>query len=315
MNTKNKFMKSENLKQIKTIGIIGMGKVGTCLANFIQTNFNKNANSLELAWVCSKHFSEFHNISIFKNLSDITKIPDAIIICTTDDLIKKRADELATRFKENLQEKFVIHCAGAFGCELLAECKKYNARTVAAHPFQTFYSNNFSCLENIAWGIECEKNDELLVANFIKSLNGNPIFLADNILKNKALYHSVGIAASNYLAGAIYFSTLLADEIGIDKNDFLAPIINQTVKNSLAFFAENSKENFPITGPIVRSNLETISKHLEALKNDTDFLHSYSYFGLGLLEIAKKNDMINQQNYSKTKELFFSFLEQNKTDV
>jgi predicted short-subunit dehydrogenase-like oxidoreductase (DUF2520 family) len=291
-----------NLKQIKTIGIIGMGKVGSCLANFIQNDFNKNnynkndsnkkTNLLELSWICSKHFSNSinsnstnynpHNFNVFNNLNETTEVPDAIIICTNDDLIKEKSDDLANHFKENLEDKFIIHCAGAFGIELLSECKKYNAITVAAHPFQTFYSNDFSCLENIAWGIECEKKDELIIMNFIKSLNGKPFFLTRKILQNKALYHSVGIAASNYLAGAIYISTLLADEIGIDKNDFLKPIINQTVKNSFKTFEENSKQKFPITGPIVRSNLDTVEKHLTVLKDDTTYLNKYSYFGLEL---------------------------------
>ena len=307
-------MKSENLKQIKTIGIIGMGKVGTCLANFIQENSNKKTNSLELSWICSKHFSDFNNFNfsnfnIFNNLNEITEIPDAIIICASDDFIKEKSDDLANHFKENLQGKFIIHCAGAFGVELLLECKKYNANTAATHPFQTFYSNDFSCLENIAWGIECEKNNELIIANFIKSLNGNPIFLTSKALENKALYHSIGITASNYLAGAIYLSALLADEIGIDKNDFLPPIIHQTIKNSFGVFAENSEQKFPITGPIIRSNLDTISKHLEALKDDVTLLNSYSYFGLGLLELVKKNNIINHENYIKMKELFFSFLD------
>jgi len=302
-------MKSENTNEINTIGIIGMGKVGNCIANFIQNNSNAKTNSLKISWICSKHFfndSVFPNTNIVNNLNEITELPDAIMIFTSDDLIKKTSDDLAKHFKEKLNGKYIIHCAGAYGIELLSECKKYNANTVAAHPFQTFFSNDFSCLENIVWGIECEKNDEIIIADFVKSLNGNPFFLPENILLNKAFYHTVAVVASNYLAGVIYFSSLLADEIGINKNDFLKPIINQTVKNSFSEFenSESVKQIFPITGPIVRANSETISKHLETLKNNETFLNSYSYFGLGLLELAKKDNVINQENYSKIKELF-----------
>jgi len=323
-------MKSENFNQIKTVGIIGMGKVGKTIANFLCESDN-----LKILWICSKHISNFSNIKTFNNLTEIIEIPDAFIICKSDNFIKNFSDDLANHFKDKLAGKFIIHCAGAYGVELLSECKKYNAKTVAAHPFQTFLANFFSdsfsdfksndlensknnslknSLKEIAWGIECEKKDEFAVANFIKSLDGKPFFLPSQIRKNKAFYHTVAVSASNYLSASIYFAGLLADEIGIDKNDFLKPIINQTVENSFASFDENfenSNQKFPITGPIIRSDLETISKHLESLKNNETFLNSYSYFGLALLELAK--NILTKENYSETKKIFLRVL--HKLDI
>jgi len=329
----NKFMNAENINKINTVGIIGMGKVGSCIATFLNENSFSDKNNLpKLSWICSKYFTNysiFPSLKIFKNINEINEIPDAIIICKSDNFIKKTSDDLANYFKEKLAGKFIIHCAGSFGIELLSECKKYDARTVAAHPFQTFLTNDSfndfnsnssenlqkskkinslkNCLKNISWGIECEKNDDFTVANFIKSLNGNPVFLPEKVLKNKAFYHTVAVAASNYLATSIYFAGLLADEIGINKNDFLKPIINQTVQNSFVYFDENSKQ-FPITGPIVRSNFDTISKHLEALKNDETLLNSYSYFGFALLELAQNSNILTQENYFEIKKIFQEFM-------
>lgn len=288
-----------------------MGKVGECLANVISGS----ASPFILSWICSKHLSlltkfDDNTVQIFNSISEISELPDAVIICTSDALIKQVAFDLANTFRDNLRGKFIIHTAGTYGKNILDDCYNYKAHIIAAHPFQTFYFNDINCLNNIAWGVECNTNLKGIIFNFIEQLNGKPYLLNKNALKHREFYHSVGVAASNYLATSIYFSKLLAKEIGISSNDFLLPIINQTVKNSLRNLDADTI-NFPITGPIVRSDFETLNKHLCSLNNDEVLLNTYLYLGLGLLEVSKINNLIDEINYCKTQQLFYSFLNVN----
>ena len=317
------------MKQIKTIGIIGMGNVGNCIFDFIQEKYNSNnslnTKHLQILWICSKHFNKNINpIKIFNEISEIDtnsekNIPDLIIIGKTDKNIEATSNELTQKFNYLIKDKFIIHLSGTFGTELLSECKKYSAKVVAAHPFQTFFSKEAKCLKNISWGIECEKNDEKKFAEFIKKLNGEPYFLTDNTLKYKGLYHSISVCASNYISASIMLANLISEEIQINQLKFLKPIINQTVENFSIFFEKhlNDKSKFPLSGPIPRADFATIEKHLNDLqeiseKNHNKFLlNSYSHFGFGLLEIAKSTNKITDENYNKFKEIFNKFLENN----
>jgi predicted short-subunit dehydrogenase-like oxidoreductase (DUF2520 family) len=76
-------------------------------------------------------------------------VPDAILICVKDEMIFDICKNLCEHFKENLKEKYIIHTAGAYRVNLLDECEKYGGIPVAAHPFQTFASQEINCLQCI----------------------------------------------------------------------------------------------------------------------------------------------------------------------
>jgi predicted short-subunit dehydrogenase-like oxidoreductase (DUF2520 family) len=278
---------------MKTIGIIGYGNLGETLAKYINVSEKLELKKLKLLWICSKHFNDatiFPNAKLFSDISKIKTSPDVIFIASNDNQIENIAATLANIFSSKLFSKIVIHTSGAYGLELLATCEKYGAITVAAHPFQTFFSKEISCLNDIFWGIEI--NDSKYKADIndlITSLNGHPFFLPPQITNNKALYHSVAVAVSNYVSAAIKLGTLIANEIELPQKDFLIPIIKQTIENCFKSINDNDN-NFPLTGPIVRSDTETIEKHIEALNNFPSLQQSYIDFANGVKSIIKKGD-------------------------
>jgi len=272
---------------MKTISIIGYGNVGETLAKYIN-----NYNKLDLSFICSKHFNDktiFSNTKIFPNISQINSLPDIVFITSKDKQIENIATTLAETFKEKLLSKTIIHTSGTYSLEVLSACEKFGANCVAAHPFQTFFSKNISCLNNIFWGIEINNEKYYTdIKELIQQLNGHPFLLPTSITKNKALYHSIAVAVSNYMAGAIKLGTLIANEIKLPQKDFLIPIINTTIENCVKSIIENDN-NFPLTGPIIRGDNETIEKHIEALKMYPNLQKSYIEFANGLYSIANTN--------------------------
>ncbi|MCL2039885.1 MAG: DUF2520 domain-containing protein [Bacteroidetes bacterium] len=274
---------------MKTIGIIGYGNVGETLAKYIN-----NCDKLKLSWICSKHFNNktiFPDTKLFTEIAQIQILPDVIFITSKDKDICDIANMLADTFTNNLHSKIVIHTSGALGLESLTICEKYGAIVCAAHPFQTFFSKEIDCLNNIFWGIEISNNEYLAdISDLIISFNGHPFFLPPEIINNKALYHCIAVSVSNYVAGAIKLGTLIANEINLPKKDFFVPIINQTIENCLNSIINNDND-FPVTGPIVRNDTKTIEKHIKALNNFPVLQQSYIDFANGLKSIfnTKKN--------------------------
>ena len=264
---------------MKSIGIIGYGNVGQTLAKYIYA-----CEKLELLWICSKHFNDkniFPTAKLLLDISQIESIPDVIFITSNDNQIENIATMLSNIFDYKIASKLIIHTSGAFGLELLNNCEKYGAITIAAHPFQTFFSKEISCLNDIFWGVEINNEYTADVTELIVTLNGYPFFFPPEIINNKALYHSVAVAVSNYVSGAIKLGTLLAKEINLPQKEFIIPIVNQTIKNCFKSIIDNDT-NFPLTGPIVRNDTETIEKHIEALNKLPNLQQSYIDFANGL---------------------------------
>ncbi len=283
---------------ITTVGIIGLGNVGSAIAELLSCNDR-------LKWVVSQSYQPNSHINYIlkRNIKEIEELPDIIIIAVSDSMIANTARALAVHLQTRLNDIYIMHLSGALRVDILEPCTQYNAIPVAAHPFQTFFYSNPHNFDNIAWGVECAEKDRNAVADFIHSLKGKAVFLDENILINKALYHATAVSASNYLTASLKLSSLLADSIGINKSDFLIPIIERTVKNNLKYISHKDSL-LPITGPVVREDIEIIERHIQSMKNEKKLIIPYCSFGLALLELLNENGNMSPETYRKLYDMF-----------
>ena len=323
---------------IKTIGLVGMGKVGRTLVKFFTQNIDSDT-PFELLWIVSKHVKQnaiydslvHKNIKIFDSIASIAPetaidvnssiIPDAIIIATRDSDILETSKNISNIFNTKLENKYIFHLSGALTSNELLDCYNNKATVAAIHPFQTFFSESTTCMKNIAWGIEFNTQtyakDREIISNFVKKMEGVPIYLSDYSVSHKALYHATSVAASNFVTAAIALAVELALASGINIKDFLPAIINQTIENNTKYILEkenitqekfdiknkNIKHEFPLTGPIVRGDFDTVEKHLETLKVNSVLHNSYKYFSSALLELAVANNKKDEINFDRLREI------------
>jgi predicted short-subunit dehydrogenase-like oxidoreductase (DUF2520 family) len=286
-----------------TCGIIGAGRVATALSQAIS-------RKKKLAWVLAtnpKSAGEIRkflpkSVSIISKIDEIKDIPEILILAVSDSAITELADEISSKFKTNLRNKYILHCSGSHSTEALKPCEKFGARIVAAHPYQTFYFPSKEILKGIRWGIECEERDFNFMARFIQSIGGVAVKLENMTSEKKALYHCSAIAASNYLTAAISLSSAIGRKSGIVPEKFQPSIIEQTVRNNFKAIEENLP--IPLTGPIARGDKEILSHHIDALKSEPELLRSYIYFGLGTAEISLRNNIITKEIYEELVKLF-----------
>ncbi|MDC1068740.1 DUF2520 domain-containing protein, partial [Candidatus Kapabacteria bacterium] len=238
-------------------------------------------------------------------ISEIDKLPSMIIIATPDAAIEDTAEELAEHFGKNLKGVYLIHCSGVLSRDVLNSCEKLGAKTAACHPFQTFIDDE-NKLEDIRWGIESTDEDYSLFASFVDLLYGFPVRLNDHNLKEKALYHAVATAASNYMTTIIQLANKIADSAKIDSKQFLPPIAKTTLGNNLRGLTDS--QNIPLSGPIARADLDTIRIHLDALNENPELLRPYCYMGLATAEMAHNAGILDADHYSNVNMLFRSKL-------
>ncbi|MBS1537089.1 MAG: DUF2520 domain-containing protein [Bacteroidetes bacterium] len=286
---------SSNANSSPSVGIIGAGKLGSVLIS---------AFGKRVAWiVCHSQnqaeeiHKQFPTTLIYTSLKEITTLSDVIILTVPDRTIKEVAEELSTQFGTNDSNSVVIHCSGALGVDELISCHEVGMRTVAAHPFQTFTGNNIEALQGIAWGIECEPNDETFVEELVHDLGGIPVILSEITRKNKAVYHASAVVASNFVTMLVEVAKEFAQVAGI--NDvFLTPIIHQAVKNSLTAVHMNTP--LPLTGPIARADISTLKLHRLALEN-TPLWELYSILSKATAIVAFRNSIITFEEFENIK--------------
>lgn len=288
---------------IHNISIIGAGKLGAALAFELE---KKNLLNCILIRSLNKRNSILGNISenkIIQSVSELHKFinfnnngTDAIILAIPDSAIETIANEIANQFNEKLDGKFVIHCSGKERLDILKSCAAKGAFIASAHPYQTFFRYTENVFIDVPWLIEAENYDA--IADFIKLLNGKPFCLSSDELEKKPLYHCSAVVISNLLASTISLSMQMLKEFKSIDSNIINKILETTIKNC---FDESAKDDLPMTGPLVRADLNTIAGHIEQLKSNLNLMKSYKALCISALEMLQYLSMINDDDFNRMK--------------
>lgn len=293
-------MELDNLKY----GIIGAGNIGQIL-------IQRLAAKGKLLWVVESDSNKINYIKetisykfeLFSDISEINIVPDILIIAVNDTSIENVAKKLADALNKRLEGVYVSHLSGSLPLELLSSCKDKGAYIFTMHPYQTFYGDDSTALDNTVWAVEKGDVDLNIINNIVADLGGDYEILTPETLKNKNLYHLSAVLASNYLILSLSFAKKVAENSGINPAKFLPPILKQTINN---FINYGFYDKLPLTGPFARGDFEIIRKHISALGNKPELLEIYANLTKSALKILKLENMVNEQDYMS----MLSYLEQ-----
>ncbi len=278
-----------------SVGIVGAGMLGMSLINV----FNKNS---KLRWVLTRSqdsklnvINKIFNSQIIKSyIEEIDIIPKFIILAISDKEIKVFTDELAKRLDYKLNGVYLVHCSGFQNANIMQCAKDKGAKIASLHPFQTFYYENDNSFKNVTWGIECEEEDFSAFSNLIEVLEGIPLKLTVEAINNKALYHAAAVVASNYITPIMQLANQIAKSINLNEEELLATIAKTTIQNNLKSF---KNDELPLTGPIARGDKETISIHIDAMRDKPELLRPYCQMGLVTAELAFRNGTLLEDDF------------------
>ncbi len=233
---------------INSITIIGKGRVGESI-------------------VGSQHAATLHSISAreFCANPDSTTISpsDVIVLATRDSALAEVIKKLSMHHADVLRGALVLHVNGSLGADILEPLRIHGALIAAAHPFQTFAKADPALLTGIGWGVECDDQAWPLTEEFVRLVGGFPFRLPKTDPVSKRRYHAAAVAASNFTYAAYDLARRLAEDVGLPAEEFLAPIMRQTLENAITALKSNA--TFPITGPLIRGDMEAVQRQLEAM--------------------------------------------------
>ena len=176
----------------------------------------------------------------------------------------------------------VMHVAGAVGAEVLRPAADAGAVVVAAHPAMTFTGGeaDMDRMQGCSWALTSPDETGLVVGQMlVMETGGLPVTVAES---HRALYHAALAHGANHLvtlvndaadALAASFAVLPggsveADPDGMGGQDAVA-LARRTLEPLLRAALDNvlTSGDAALTGPVMRGDAVTVSRHLDALEH------------------------------------------------
>ena len=268
------------ISERRTVSIIGPGRLGSALA----LNLHRAGYDVEFLVVRSRKKAASETVKLARRvkakivvLGEMPLDSGLVWITVPDDAIATVAAQLAGN--QDWHGKTVFHSSGALTSEVLAPLREKGAKTASVHPGMTFVRESMPRLKGVPFGVEGDAAAVRLAKRLVRDLGGTAHSIK---AENKILYHAFGTFASPLVIALMTALEQVGKAAGIKPSDLktmAAPLLRQTLNNYLQHGASAA-----FSGPLVRGDVATVRRHLEALRKTPQARESYVSLAHAALE-------------------------------
>jgi predicted short-subunit dehydrogenase-like oxidoreductase (DUF2520 family) len=182
---------------------------------------------------------------------------ELIILAVPDDALPDLARELRM-----YSGQAMVHTSGALGAEVLEAARAAGTQVGAFHPLVAFADTERAVAALHGATVAIEGDDELadLLARMAEAIGATAVRLAPG---SKAAYHAAAMLAAGGFVALLDAIAELGRVAGLDEAgsiEIYGGLVEQTLGNARALGIERA-----LTGPMVRGDVGTIRRHVEAL--------------------------------------------------
>lgn len=242
------------MNNYKTVSIIGSGNLAFHLSKAII-----NSSTYKLQGIFGRTEARVKRLADqvgceFDMLDEPHQFnSDIAILCVSDDAIQEVLNQ--NHFEENT---LVIHIAGSVSLSVFDAHGVKNGGVF--YPLQTFSKNREVDFHGIPIFIEAQQADALVE---LQALAFNIGGISRELDSDKRLQlHLAAVFASNFTNSLMAGAETILQDIGLEFR-VLHPLLKEVVEKSARIGPVAAQ-----TGPAKRSDLETLKKHEDALKNE-----------------------------------------------
>lgn len=269
----------------KNCGIVGMGRLGSALAlRLAEAGFRVVAVSSRRTERLGALVRRL-GCRLERDPAAVSRAAGVLLLTVPDDVLAELVASLAQEGAFR-QGQCVLHCSGAHPAEVLAPARRAGAAVGLLHPLQTF-ADMQSAVEGLrgCWfAVQGDPPAREMGVAIAGALGGFPFELPAG---RERIYHAAAVLASNYLVALQAAALELLELAGLSSEQgrsALGSLVRTTVENLLARGPEAA-----LTGPIVRGDIETVRRHLEALEEEApDLLRLYGVLGERAVALARR---------------------------
>lgn len=260
------------------IGFVGAGKVGFSLGKYfaernlcVSGYYSQNSKS-------SKEAAAFTDTKYYGTLSEIIKDSDTLFLTVNDGAISSVYSEIA---QSDIRGKMICHCSGAMSSEVFDGISEKGAFGYSIHPIYAFNDKlkSYQGLSNVYFTIEGDPEHLEDMLDFFHKLGNKAEILSKEV---KVRYHLASVFASNLVEALFDFSSDLLKSCGLSQNFSEKALLPLFLGNASAIGEYGVAQ--ALTGPVERGDVETVQKHIDALKFDEREI--YTILSKKLIEIS-----------------------------
>lgn len=221
------------------------------------------------------------SISIIRKRSPISFLSDVNLICVPDSEIRNVVHQIVDSGIEP-ESKIIAHCSGTIGLTVFDELKNSNLVLGCLHPLMaiTEHSDTFS---GITFDVCGDEEFITRMQPVIESLHAEMLIVSE---EQKTRLHIAAVLISNYLVTLMGSANEAMDSSGIPNQKLqkaLLPLISSVLTN-----LESQSPANALTGPLARSDKQTIREHLNILEDNPELKVLYSTLGRETLRMLER---------------------------
>jgi predicted short-subunit dehydrogenase-like oxidoreductase (DUF2520 family) len=285
-------MRDVKRKQKSDVSIIGTGRLGTALAVALaESGYSIRslvARRVQNARKAASLLDADVQVLAAKELRTLISA-DLFLITVPDDQIAGVARELSAISAD--RRMTALHTSGALSSEVLEPLREKAWHTGSIHPLMSVSAASDASLQGAFWSVEGDSSALRLGKEIVRDLGGKSFSIRS---EDKPLYHAAAVMVSGNVVALFDVALEMLAECGLDRKTaraILLPLIASTVRNLETKTPEES-----LTGTFSRGDVETVKRHVAALKGKepAEALELYRLLGLRSLKLTKAQPQITR---------------------
>jgi predicted short-subunit dehydrogenase-like oxidoreductase (DUF2520 family) len=286
---------------MKTLNVIGAGRVGTTLAALWQRNGVFSVQDV-LDGTPAGAREAVATVGEGTAAESLAAMRPANVwmITTPDRAVRQVSAEVAAAGALRRGD-VVFHCSGSMSSAALDAAGACGAHIASVHPLKSFadpdratrtFAGTFCAAEGDADALA-------LLGGAFEKVGGR---MAAVDARYKTVYHAASVMVSNYLAALIETAVRCYDKAALPRATamtMIEPIVRDTVQNIFQLGTAGA-----LTGPISRGDAAVVAQHLEALAAwDPRVTAVYRSLGLAALDLAREQDEASEEALARIEAL------------
>lgn len=244
-----------------SISIIGSGNMAYHLARQFKLCGIKLLNIYARDIKKATLLSESVGAKPIDKLKDLINDPDFLVLAIKDDAIEQVAKNI------NISPSTIIcHTSGTISSETLNHFENYGV----FYPLQTFTQSNSVDFQQIPICIHTNNPQSLKRLEKMARLLSNKVYLMND--QQRSVIHLAAVFINNFINHTLGITQDICRSNNIPF-EILNPLLLETISK-----AEKNNPFEIQTGPAVRNDDQTLSKHLDLLKGHPEYAELYRLF-------------------------------------
>lgn len=284
-------MPDRKIKEKPAVSIIGAGRLGTVLARALA------ARGYLIKSVVARRLKSAREAAAFLEPKPVTltagqsrSLPqaDLFLICVPDDQIAGVAAKLSRL--RIADQPTALHTSGALSSDVLSLLKVQGWSVGSFHPLISVSGADAS-INGAFWSLEGDPKAVRLAKRIVRDLGGTSFSIRT---EEKPLYHAAAVMTSGNVVALFDVALEMLVQSGLTRKTarrLLQPLLASTVRS-----LESKDPAQALTGTFSRGDVETVKRHLAALKrhNLNDALELYRLLGQRSLKLNKNHPRITR---------------------